>query len=653
MPGQVDKLARRLADAIKKKNDGKKTEEEKSYNTGWKIFIGWVKAKDECGDECKRAKAKNVGGWLNVGSEAHKCVKAKFRKHKLVNEILLEHVRYHRAGGLLHAVGETLASVATGGISDIVLFFKNLPKMGKNLKKFGKDAEKSFKELFRSFKALMGIKSAKEAGPLAGKFAKQVIKTIYDINDKGGKLIGIPAMLRAAGGAIIGAATSGIATSALVPLAMINLGMRKLMAILLPKLILGVGKGIQELEKKFGILAPVIKGLMEVVKVAAGAGGSIVGSLFKDPKAKEQFKAILAKIANVSGKIKKGIDSALSIAEAARSGNLDSLEKAAGASGKLPSELTPQDLTKVVDGLLTFAGDQIWRLVDGAVRKLLGKLMSLLDQAIDVPRTALVGAVGEVPFVGGVLAGLLNLGFGIAVDMMKTFLVDEIIMKAVKGIVDDLLGDMKKEITRALKKEKGAAKAVSKIAGMMQFFGDIAGDLSQAAKSAAQGAKGSVSAIGAQVGSALLSLSLRGIHNAHLRKLISDAVGAIASKIGSRGASLVHLLKEAFIKCAAPIAKLVATPIKNPQTKDVVSRETARVIRDVASNPGSLRAAMKNPTGFMSDIAHKIVEVLKAELPRAGAPAELALRVADEVKDLGFAGLLRAKTWEPIAAAAQ
>ena len=61
MPDMVDKLARRLADGIKKKNDGKKTEEEKSYNTGWKIFIGWVQAKDECGDECKQAKKKNVG----------------------------------------------------------------------------------------------------------------------------------------------------------------------------------------------------------------------------------------------------------------------------------------------------------------------------------------------------------------------------------------------------------------------------------------------------------------------------------------------------------------------------------------------------------------------------------------------------------------
>src|SRR5262245_25136920 len=84
MPDMVDKLARRLDDGIKKKDDGKKTEEEKSYNTGWNIFIGWVKAKDECGDECKQAKAKNVGGWLNVGSPAHECVKAKFRQHKLV-----------------------------------------------------------------------------------------------------------------------------------------------------------------------------------------------------------------------------------------------------------------------------------------------------------------------------------------------------------------------------------------------------------------------------------------------------------------------------------------------------------------------------------------------------------------------------------------
>src|SRR5207249_2092363 len=133
---------------------------------------GWVKAKDECGEECRQAKKKNVGGWLNVGSEAHKCVKAKFRQHKLVADILAEHVRYHRAGGLLNAVGETLASVATGGISDIVLFFKNLPDIGKNLKKFAKDAEHSFKDLFKKFKNLMDVKSAKEIGPAAGSFAK-------------------------------------------------------------------------------------------------------------------------------------------------------------------------------------------------------------------------------------------------------------------------------------------------------------------------------------------------------------------------------------------------------------------------------------------------------------------------------------------------
>jgi hypothetical protein len=85
----------------------------------------------------------------------------------------------------------------------------------------------------------------------------------------------------------------------------------------------------------------------------------------------------------------------------------------------------------------------------------------------------------------------------------------------------------------------------------------------------------------------------------------------------------------------------------------VVARGTAKVIQEVASNPSSLRAAMKNPAGFMSAVAHQLVLVLKTELPGAGAPADLALRVADEVKDLGFAGLLRAKTWELIARAAQ
>ena len=573
-----------------------------------------------------------------------------------------------KVGKVLKKVGKAVVDVIAGPIKLIINIVKGLVGFIKLVKKHGfKGALKEvwnrfkrkvkkeldyikaqFKTVFTGFRKVLVMKSF-SLKAIEG-FARTVTKTAKNLTSRFLKNVGTPKLFADVLGWIAAAPLYPSTLAAVTPLAAISFGFRALMKFVMPKLILGIGGAFDAAKhskagKLFGTIA---KGLLKAV----GIGGGVLMAFIKNPATKEKVKMVFLKIANVAGKIQQGVQGALKVAEAVRSGNFESIEKAVSSTATIPDKLGPDDMKRMIEGLMDLAKDQIWLLVSKPLRSLMQKAMSALDRLIDIPRNALVAAVGTIPFAGGVLAAALNMGLGFIVDMIKNLIMDGA-MKIAETLLTDIWGDIKGSVTAQLMKSGKSKKKAEAFLKLATLVGKVAGDVSSGLKQAAQGIKGT---IGGLVSTALDKLLMKGIRNADLRKIISDAVGVVAQEL-SKGGFKLSSLKASVIKVLqkinTPLSRLVASKITNANLKSIVQKGVSTVIGALSNNAG-VGKLMKNPFGFLTQLGQDVLAKVQPELinllvgkinnPSLKNIVKTALNtLADEVKARGFKALLNFK----------
>jgi hypothetical protein len=182
---------------------------------------------------------------------------------------------------------------------------------------------------------------------------------------------------------------------------------------------------------------------------------------------KKKIRDIIAKVASVSGKISSVVDRVMDIAKSFANGRVaeaqallsDPDPASAGAAPKKFSlkDLPPEQLHQMFDALNAFAKEEISGLVKEQVHELLGKkLLPLLHKLLNIPKNAVGGAIGVVPFAGGPLNFLTHSLFDFVIGQIDGFIfgksgelveiiVGKVLDKIFRNLKQALLGDLDKK----------------------------------------------------------------------------------------------------------------------------------------------------------------------------------------------------------------
>ena len=607
---------------------------------------------------------------FRAGSADENTLKAKVLANAKVQKKLDEHVAYWKKNpeGFLGQVRDGLKEVGcaiAAPICMIVDIVKGIGGFIAKMTKYKGDLGKVLEEYMREFKeaidrevrfAQSQLSKAFEAfrEVLSGKidvggFAKQILMSVQQLTERFHKNLGIPDLSGKPLSWVVGATTAGAITAATAPMVLIHKGVSAILKWLIPELIFGAGKAFNAAGG--GKEAPpdgVFTFFLDALKLVVGAvGGGALKVAFDNPSIRERVQGIVRNVVNISGKIQKVTDSALRVVEAARTGNLESLEKALESSPATPSAISPDEMKKVIEGLGTFAEEQIWGALNPPLRKVLSKALNLLDRVLDVPRNAMVSAVGSVPFVGGILAGALNFGIGIVVGLIKDFLEDQVLELA-HGILKDVMQDLNGAMLARLQKPNGAQDAKG-FMSLLQVVGQVAGELKGTLEAATEGARGSLLAM---AGNAVSELILRGIADPNLRTLVGSALKVAIDKVGAKSLNLGALASDVLRAIAEPASRMVASAVGEPLVADAVARAVKAAL-EAAANPAGARAMLADKLGLLGGLAQKALQGVRGALTgalKSGGTSASAL-LQKFVEQQGFAALLSSATWQAVLAA--
>ena len=568
-----------------------------------------------------------------------------------------------KAAPVLRRIGLGVLEIFAGPIKIIIAIVKGAVKFGQYARKYGfkgaftrlfqdflKSVQKEVKyyqtkinKMFLGFRKVLVMKTFDMKQILA--FCTNTMTGLKQMTARLLRTFGVPDLLAEAVGWMTAGPLWPALISGITPLAAITFGIRTAMKFLLPKIIMGVGDlhGKAKNSKVSQVMNSVIKFLMD----ALGAGGGLLLQFIKNPETKGKIMEVFRKIADVSGKINKGIEGALKVAEAVRTGNFTTIEKALAARSELPSKLGKEDMKKMLNGLLTFARDQLWLLFYKLLRKLTQKLEMFMDRAFDVPRNALIGAVGTIPFAGGVLAGALNYGIGVLLDFIKEQ-ISGAIHKSAEILMKDQWNDIQQHLVKKLTGSKAGRKATKNVLELIKTVGSLAGQLNKQMQIAQQGIQGT---IGSLVSTALDKLLLKGIRNADVRKIIAGAVSTVVTELTKgKGFNLKDAILKVLNMIGAPLSRLIASPIPHAGLKKLVSDGLLALIKTL-SNPKGVQEIMKNPMGLLTDLAVRLLNSIKDGLASLimGRLGDHNLKnmvvqaigtLADTIKSGGFQALL-------------
>jgi phage-related protein len=540
---------------------------------------------------------------------------------------------------IVQAAGKFIGKVTRHGLPKAIqMTFEELINDFKN--KVNR-VTRQLEDVFKSFRSVLSMKEYRFEKIMD--FTKTVVVAVKNVHDELPNPL--PSPFKDVNGWILGGSIGLSLAPAVAGIAAAHFGVRKLMEFAVPKLILGAGAAFKFVNDK--LPEGFDKFVSGLLKVAGAGAGAILPNLIKNPRTKARLKAAFLQAANIAGKIEKALDSGLKVAEAMRRGSFESMELALAQGQTLTAgQLTREDIGNLIDGLGDFLKDQIVVAIEDPIRKLLSKALSMLNRLLDIPRTALVSGVGTIPFVGGVIAGALNFGIGMVVEMINNFLIEQV-MELVRGIVSDSVDSMRDVLKAELTRTRSNREAASGFAGLLQVVKQLAGDVSRSLKTAASGARGSLVAL---AGTAVQELVLRGIADGDLRRIISSALEGLAGELGKPGVTFAKVLSSLLRSVAGPIADLVGkrapAPIRGALSAAV------RAVLGGQVNIARIKALASNPKGFLSGLANDLLKggpvrsaligYLKQAVPGvANAPivqkvAGLAARVGRE----GFGALM-------------
>jgi hypothetical protein len=607
-----------------------------------------------------------------------------------------------RGGEILKGLGDALCSAVGLGICEIIKIVKSvgkfverldaerrleektLPKghlptkfVGRTLEFFWNQFKNDLKErgekvknelvgLFEQFRSFLTLESEKEFLSETGKFVAKLFTSVTNVVTETTQFVGLPKLLAQLTGVITGASIIPILTPPVAGFAAVNLGARKLFEWLLPEIVLGTGAigalagapnaQTQEANRLF-------QGILDSLKKIAGvAAGGIIGALVKDPKKREQIKAILEKVGDVAGKIEKSLGGVLSLARSVAKGNFDEVERAlsGAARASAPEKITPAQFQKMIGALLDFAGDEIWALLNPKLRDLVGKGLSLFDKLFGLLRGAVVGGVGSIPFVGGLLGFALGFGLDLIVDLVKGFLIDQIIMPLAKFVLDKTVAGLKKAfdrrffanvsaspgpaepepLTEAQRRVVAAVGRSESVEALGRAMGDSVDGVQQILKTAARQHRASVVALAT---TALQDVMLRGVASTHVRELVVGAAKAMAPRFAEPGFTLRDGIGVVLRRIERPLGMLLGRALPNAHVRETLRTGLARLVERAGTRVGAARLG-RSPSGVLSQLGVDLVEEVRPALAAlfVGKTGGLELRAVVDLELRGLARLVEA-----------
>jgi phage-related protein len=202
--------------------------------------------------------------------------------------------------------------------------------------------------------------------------------------------------------------------------------------------------------------------LNTVMKPAISALGGILS--------KEIDKVVERVAANILGRtegVRGQLDKLGGIIEAVASGEQGINDKLAGFNMSIDT-LGKDVVNFAVDYGLGWLRGKAVTFVMGKIQKLMDKVWSWAYKGVSIARNAVQGAVGTIPFVGGVLAATLGLLIDEGWNLLKGK-VDEFIETAVNNLADSAMGAAKNMLSGLTGKAGGALQGlVNALRGPLQ-----------------------------------------------------------------------------------------------------------------------------------------------------------------------------------------
>jgi hypothetical protein len=508
--------------------------------------------------------------------------------------------------------------------------------------KWAASVKKKMVEMGSSFTNLLTRMTPDNVGPEAEKFFKGTARALEGILRKIMPPIFPP--IDEAVHKVVAYSLSGTMTPAGILMATLHFAAKKFMAWFLPELIFATGDlaGRMDSQAKKSTVSgtnqkskndtnELLKIVVDVLKTVAGVGLGVVANL-QTPEKKEKMRAAIEKALGVAEKVKAASERALALAaKQARGETVSEAERDA----ILDVDLVKKNPIGFLRALAPVVTDEVWLSVQEVLRKVIGKLLASLAKVLDIPRNAVVGAVGTIPFVGGVLASLLNFGMGFLVDALLDLLGNQLLEMA-KTIVVDVLSSrqpgneglfpaIEKQLTG---KNPKAQKKVAGFASFLQFAQGLMGEITQFLIDARESMKQNIAQVIAkgtgkvagQVLEQVLS-RLKGIPAG-----VASLVREVFDRMGDAGRALAEspvvakTVVAKVVKAAAPIGDYFLGLVPDAPLRRMLLAGHSLVVDGLQD----VTVIAQDPARFASGIADTVGIYAKEQLDKALAHKSVA-----------------------------
>lgn len=496
-----------------------------------------------------------------------------------------------------------------------------------------------------------GFKTVIKGGSVSA-FIEKTTLTVQKIVARFSKDVQVPTLIAEGLSWVVAPLVTAAVTPAVLPLIAVYQGVQALMNWAIPELFLGVGTPFDK-RGHDGAPEGFLGWFLEQIRGIAGIGkGGIIRDVFeRDPSIGEKVKNVVLMKADVTRKVQAALELGLKVANAARAGTLDGLEKVVVATQALPIELSATDVTQMTDGLANLAEEQLWLKAREPLANLLGAALGALDRLLDIPRNALVAAVGTVPFVGGVMAAVLNFGLGIIVQQIKDA-IQEMVLGLAKDSVHGVTTELKIPLAAQLA-GRASAPAKPAFAGLLRVAAQLGGEARAMLKAAADSARATMKA---SLGLALEGLLLRGVDHAELRQLVGSALTPVSDLLGQPGVTVASVLARVLAQVAAPVSQLVAKLVPDATLSGIVRGGLQQVLQ-ASGDSATVRTLAQAGSGLTAGLASRFFEESKAKLATflrakyAAAPQRATDALAQlkrAIDEQGFGALFSSFTWRAV-----
>jgi hypothetical protein len=497
-------------------------------------------------------------------------------------------------------------------------------------------------------------------------FIARVRTTTSELLTRLNSNLGIPRALSELLNPMVGAILGEALRLPTLGIAALNFGVRKLMELLIPELVLGTGELANAALRVDASVRPLLQGLVSALQetlrafglggdASSGAGG-IIGTLVRDEAARNRLRGVFEKAANIAGRVRQLALMALRVGASAGGGGasgakdrLATLERAMNEAASAPraSTMTQAEQREALRALLDFAREEIWKALRPPLEKAWGLAWTAINRLLDVPRNALVGAIGTVPYVGGLLAAALNLGLGVLVELVNGYL-SQFVMQMAEEQVKATLAGVQDAILRKLDSPRGVP-ATASLMRLLDFARKMAIEVEARTQRFAAGFAGP----GAALTTELRTLVLGASSHAGVRGLLDRAIGDFVKDLGHGSTSdLARPLARVLHGLSGRVAATLTEGVTPPSLRTATSRAVQDALQELA-HADRLRAALDHAGGFTAAVAARASVLLRGRTDAlfsvSGDAAAAARTLQDDLSgalgQAGFDGFARVHTF--------